>query len=141
MRTTWVLATAAAAGLILTYLGADRLTAADDAVPSIEDIMQKVNKKKGGLHTDVDAALKASSVDWDAVAKKTKQYATLAEFLGKNDPPKGSKQSWAKLTKTYADDAKALNAAAEKKDKAAAAAAHRKLSGECMGCHRQHREM
>ena len=139
MRTTWVLATAAAAGLILTYLGADRLTAADDAVPSIEDIMQKVNKKKGGLHTDVDAALKASSVDWDAVAKKTKQYATLAEFLGKNDPPKGSKQSWAKLTKTYADDAKALNAAAEKKDKTSVTNLHKKLSGECMGCHKVHK--
>ena len=141
MRTTWVLASAAAAGLMLTNLGADRLTAADEKVPTIEDIMQAVNKKKGGLHTDVGDALKMGAVDWDSVKTKTKQYAAMADFLGKNDPPKGSKGSWEKLTKMYAEDAKALNTAAEKKDKSAAMSAHRKLQGECMGCHKAHRAM
>ncbi|HEY1378137.1 MAG TPA: hypothetical protein VGF55_15150 [Gemmataceae bacterium] len=138
---TWMLGAAAAAGLVLANLGADRLTAADDKVPSIEDIMQKVNKRKGGLHSELGDALKAGKIDWEAVQKNTKEYAAFAEFLGKNDPPKGSKASWERLTKTYADDAKTLHEAAEKKDKTALAAAHKKLSGECMGCHRQHRPM
>jgi hypothetical protein len=137
MRTTWILA--ATAGLLLTGLGIDRLVAADDKVPTIEDIMQAVNKKKGGLHTDVGDALKAGSVDWDAVQKKTKEYSAMADFLGKNDPPKGSKTSWDKLTKMYADDAKSLNAAAEKKDKATAMSVHRKISGECAVCHKAHK--
>ncbi|HEX4591306.1 MAG TPA: hypothetical protein VH120_15325 [Gemmataceae bacterium] len=140
MRTTWVLAWAATAGLLLTGFGVNRLGAADDKVPTIEDIMQKVNKKKGGLHADVGDALKKGTVDWDTIQAKTKQYATLADFLGKNDPPKGSKASWEKLTKTYADDAKTLNSAAEKKDKQGATTAWNKLSRECMGCHRQHKE-
>ena len=141
MRKTWILATAATAGLLLANFGADRLGAADDKVPTIEDIMQAVNKKKGGLHTDVSAALKKSPVDWDMVQTKTKQYTAMADFLGKNDPPKGSKTSWAKLTKIYADDAKTLNDAAQKKDLATATATIKKLSGECMGCHRAHRGM
>jgi hypothetical protein len=141
MRKTWILAAAALAGLLLADFGADRLAAADDKVPTIEDIMQAVNKKKGGLHSDVGDALKMGSVDWDAVQKKTKSYAAMAEFLGKNDPPKGSKASWDKLTKTYADDAKALNAAAEKKDKSTLATMHKKLSGECAACHKQHKGM
>jgi cytochrome c556 len=137
MRTTWILA--ATAGLLLTGFSFDRLVAADDKVPSIEDIMQAVNKKKGGLHTDVGDALKAGSVDWETVQKKTKEYSAMADFLGKNEPPKGTKASWEKLTKMYATDAKALNDAAEKKDKAAASATWRKLGGECMGCHKQHK--
>jgi cytochrome c556 len=141
MRKTWILAAAATAGLLLANFRADRLGAADDKVPTIEDIMQAVNKKKGGLHTDVSDALKMGTIDWDSVQTKTKQYSAMADFLGKNDPPKGSKSSWAKLTKTYADDAKALNAAAEKKDKATATSAIKKLSGECMGCHKVHRGM
>jgi cytochrome c556 len=139
MRKMWILTTAAAAGLMLANIGADRIGAADDAAPSIEDIMTKINKKNVGLHSDVGTALKAGTVDWDALAKKTKEYATLAAALGKNDPPKGSKMSWAKLTKAYADDATALNAAAEKKDKTVAAATLRKLQGQCMACHSAHR--
>ncbi len=139
MSKTWILATASMAGLMLANVGADRLGAADDKVPTIEDIMQAVNKKKGGLHSDVGAALKMSTVDWDTVQAKTKQYAAMADFLGKNDAPKGSKASWDKLTKMYADDAKALNAAAEKKDKATAMTTWNKLSRECMACHKAHR--
>jgi cytochrome c556 len=135
----WILT--AVAGLVLANVVVDRLNAADDKVPTIEEIMQKVNKKKGGLHNDIGDAIKMSSLDWDKVQEKTKQYATMADFLGKNDPPKGSKTSWEKLTKTYADDAKALNEAAENKDKAKLVSLHKKLSGECMGCHRAHRGM
>jgi cytochrome c556 len=141
MRKTWILATAVTAGLLLANFGADRLGAADDKVPTIEDIMQKVNKRNTGLHSVVGTALKGATVDWDAVQAKTKEYTTLADALGKNDPPKGTKASWDKLTKMYAEDAKALNDAAEKKDKATVTSLHKKLSGECMACHKAHREM
>ena len=110
-------------------------------VPTISDIMQQVNKRKSGVHTEVGEALQAESVDWAAVEPKTKNYAALADFLGKNDPPKGDKTSWESLTTAYAADAQTLHAAAEKKDKDAALAAHQKLSDSCMGCHRSHREM
>src|SRR5437773_11027492 len=88
--------------------------AAAAGVPTITEIMQKVNKRKGGLHSDVGEALRASPVDWAAVQQATKEYAALTDFLGKNDPPKGDKASWEMLAKAYAGDAQALQAAAEK---------------------------
>jgi cytochrome c556 len=132
----WLLGLAAA-GLGLTNLA--HLGAADDKVPSVEDIMKMVNKKKGGLHSDVAELLKAGSPDWATLQDKTKKYAAMADFLGKNDPPQGDKSSWDKLTKAYAAEAKTLNAAADKKDKAAATAAMGKLQKSCMGCHKLHR--
>jgi len=110
-------------------------------VPTIHDIMEQVNRRKSGLHSEVGEALQAESIDWATIEPKAKNYAALADFLGKNDPPKGDKASWESLSKAYAADAQGLHAAAEKKDKDAALAAHQKLSDSCMGCHRAHREM
>lgn len=132
----WLLGLAAA-GLVLTNLA--HLGAADGKVPSVEDIMKAVNKKKGGLHADVADLLKAGSIDWATVQDKTKKYSAMADFLGKNDPPQGDKSSWEKLTKAYAADANTLNTAAQKKDKAGATAAMGKLQKSCMGCHKVHR--
>jgi cytochrome c556 len=121
--------------------GSGGATAAAGGTPSISDIMQQVNRRKSGLHSEVGEALQAEPVDWATIEPKTKNYAALADFLGKNDPPKGDKASWESLTKAYAADAQTLHAAAEKKDKDAALAAHQKLNDSCMGCHRSHREM
>jgi cytochrome c556 len=112
---------------------------ANEAATTIAEIMQKVNKGKDALHRVVGDQLKADPVDWPAVQKNTKEYAALAEFLGKNDPPKGDKASWESLTKAYTDDARALNDAAGKNDKAAALAVHQKISDSCMTCHQSHR--
>jgi len=120
--------------------GTGGANAAASGVPTISDIMQQVNRGKGSLHREVGEALQAESVDWAAIEPKAKNYAALADFLGKNDPPKGDKASWESLSKAYAADAQGLYAAAEKKDKEAALAAHQKLSDSCMGCHRAHRE-
>jgi cytochrome c556 len=129
----WLLGLAAV-GLVLSNLGA-----ADDKTPSVDEIMKAVNKKKGGLHTDVADALKAGSPDWTLLQDKTKKYAAFADFLGKNDPPQGDKASWAKLCKAYAAEAGNLNAAAQKMDKAATSASLAKLGKTCMGCHQVHR--
>jgi cytochrome c556 len=136
---TWMLGAAGVAVALLAGLGAGRLGAADTKSPTIEEIMQKVNKGKDALHSTVGQQLKANTIDWAAVQKNTKDYANLAEFLGKNDPPKGDKASWESLTKAYTDDAKALNDAAGKNDKTAALAVHQKISDSCMTCHQAHR--
>jgi hypothetical protein len=115
--------------------------AASGGVPSIHDIMEQVNRRKSGLHSEIGDSLQGESIDWSVIEPKSKNYAALADFLGKNDPPKGDKASWESLTKAYAADAQSLHAAAEKKDKDSALAAHQKLSDSCMGCHRSHREM
>ena len=124
----------AAAVTLVTVLGAG---AADN--PDIETIMKKVNAKKGGLHAALMSDLKAGTVDWDAASKKSKEYYDLVSSLGKNDPPKGDKKSWEKLTKDYTDNAKTLADSCEKKDKSGATGALGKISNSCMTCHRAHR--
>jgi len=123
---------------VVLFSSSTQMTAADKDVPNIEDIMKIVNKPKG-LHKTVGKALEEATVNWDDVTKMTKQYSELADALPKNKCPKGDAKSWDKLCKSYADDAKALNAAAGKKDKEAAKVAFGKLNKSCQGCHDEHR--
>src|SRR4051794_19111921 len=76
--------------------------AADD--PNISEVMKKVNSKKG-LMPKVNEGLKADKQDWDALKTQSHDMKKLIDALAKNEPPKGSKESWEKLTKKYAEDA------------------------------------
>src|SRR5260370_36134017 len=89
------------------------LSADGDKALSIKDIMKKLNSPTG-LQPNLGKELKDDEPSWDDIQKETKELASLAAALAKNDPPKGSKESWTKLTKTDADNAKALDDAAHK---------------------------
>jgi cytochrome c556 len=111
-------------------------TAANNlAEPTIKEVMKKVNGK-AGLKGDIDADIKAAK--WDDLTTKAKELVPLAKALGKNDPPKGDKESWKKYTDAYAKAADDLEAAAEKKDADAAKTAFKVITT-CMGCHSAHR--
>jgi cytochrome c556 len=132
------------AGLLVCagiFVSLDSATAANEAVPDTETIMKKLNKKRGevGLHPRLQPMLGAEKIDWEAVTPMAKEYSELASALGKNNCPKGNTASWDKLCKSYAQDAKALEAAASKKDKSAAVAAFEKLNKSCQSCHDEHR--
>src|SRR6202011_605450 len=84
--------------------------------------------------------LAAPSPDWEKIQKTTKDFVILGAALAKNNPPRGDKESWAKLARQYFNDAKAMDDAAEQKDKQATLAARAKLAGSCMACHRAHKK-
>ena len=107
--------------------------------PGIKQIMAKLAKGPGSLTPVLASALKAEQPAWDTIQAQTKEFAKVAADLGRYEPPKGSKESWSKLTAAYAESASELEKAAEAKDKDAALAAHAKLAGSCMACHREHR--
>jgi hypothetical protein len=115
--------------------------AADKAVPNIKEIMSKLNKPSM-LRPNLGQDLMEDEPDWDMIQTETKQFVELVEALGKNTPAKGDKASWDRLTKDYLDKAKAMDAAARRKDKQGALAAHQKLSGNdfCKRCHDAHRK-
>ena len=137
----WLLGSTALALGLLALLADGPAGAADATTPTIDAIMKKVNGKNGLHRKGLPDALKATPVDWANVQKQTKEYADLAGALGKNDPPKGDKASWEKLTKSYADSAKELFTAAEKKDKDTITSVQGKIGRTCMNCHKAHREM
>jgi cytochrome c556 len=111
-----------------------------DKPSEVKEIMVKVNKTGTGLYPTVVQELRQDDTNWDQVKKDTKEIARLTATLGKLDPPKGEKDSWQKLTKTYADNTKVLDAAAAKMDKEAAKAVAAKLGESCDACHKVHRK-
>ncbi|MBY0522560.1 MAG: cytochrome c [Gemmataceae bacterium] len=114
---------------------------AQDKPPTIKQIMGKVNKGPNSLCPTIGKALRADEPQWDDIQKETKELAALAAVLGKNSPPKGEQASWDDLAKVYASNAKALDDAAQKKDKTAAQAAFQRLADmkNCNACHNAHR--
>jgi cytochrome c556 len=126
-----------AVGLLVGVVGA-----ADDksksSIPTISDVMRKVNGK-AGLQKAVGKALTSDMIDWDDVQKKTKEMLEHVEALGKNTPEKGTKESWEKLTKSWLDSAKKVDEAAKKKDKEATTKALTVLQGACRTCHSAHK--
>jgi hypothetical protein len=104
----------------------------------IHKIMFRLGKGPQALTAVIGKDLDADPPPWDTLQSNAREYAQLAADLGKNDPPRGSKESWDKHTAAYAEAAAALDKAAQAKDRDAAREAHTKLSGSCMGCHREH---
>jgi cytochrome c556 len=107
--------------------------------PTIKEIMNKAHKGGNSILTSVGNELRGSDPDWDDVQNQTKDLVKLGTALGKNNPPAGEKESWQRLTAEYLTNAKALDAAAQKKDKAGAQAAYKKLTTSCKTCHQAHR--
>jgi hypothetical protein len=113
-----------------------------DGTPSkIKQIMMKVGKGPQALNPALGKGLDAEQPARETMQPLTKEYAQLAADLSQNDPPKGSAESWKKLTGAYAESAAALDRAAQAKDQTAAKAAHKQLTDSCMGCHREHHQM
>jgi hypothetical protein len=107
-------------------------------VLSIESIMKTVHGKRG-LMKSLEPMLTAKQVKWDQVQATTAKILPLAVALGKRKPDKGTKESWADLTDTYADFAKELDDAAKKKDAVAAKDAFDFLNNSCSKCHDRHK--
>jgi cytochrome c556 len=123
----------AAAGLALL---AGIAMAAD---PTIKEIMTRAHKGSKSLLTNMNTELKEDEPDWNDVQKDSKELVELGTSLGKNRPPKGEQTTWERLTKNYVTNAKALEAAAQSKDKSAAKASLGKLQMSCRECHMNHR--
>jgi cytochrome c556 len=113
--------------------------AAAENQPSIKAIMKKANDGDASLFGQVGKELMADEPNWAGIRTKTKELLSLADSLSKNTPPRGTKESWKKLTQEYATNLRALDDAAQKKNKDGADAAHQKLITSCNACHRVHK--
>jgi hypothetical protein len=127
------------AGLIFSVTFATGLLEArDEKAPEIKEVMGKVGKPSG-LYPSVAAELREADPMWEQVKQDTKEMSKLLATLAKATPPKGDKDSWSKLTKAFADNAKALEKAAAKMDLKAARDVSKKMGDSCKGCHAAHR--
>jgi hypothetical protein len=114
-----------------------------DAEPAAQgpmrSTMRKMHDRFDGIFPHIASGL-AENPDWTEVQKLTGEYLENARIVIALDPPKGSKDSWANLTKQYLANAKELDDAANKKDAPKCIAVQRKLAQSCKSCHSVHRD-
>jgi cytochrome c556 len=103
---------------------------------TVSEVMKKVNGKKGAVGK---ASTAVKDGKWDDAATAAKDIKKGGEDLSKNTAPKGEKESWTKLTKSYAESTKAMSDAVEKKDKEAYDKAAKAVGGSCKTCHDAHK--
>ncbi len=108
---------------------------------TLERIMSTLAKGPNSMTPVLGKDLAVDKPDWDVIQGLTKEYARLAGQMGAETPPRGTPESWAKLTGEFAAAAETMNKAAIAKDKAAALAAHQNISNSCKACHQEHRPM
>jgi hypothetical protein len=130
---------AAALGLAAGVALACSSAGAQDANPSVKDIMTRAHKGANSLLATIGKGLRSSDPNWSDLQAKSQELVRLGTSLGKNEPPQGPKPSWDKLTRQYLDTTKNLETAAESKDKEAALAAHKGIVGSCKACHQVHK--
>jgi phage FluMu protein Com len=109
-----------------------------DGLP-IREIMTRLAKGPQSLGNSIGAGLKGDAPAWDLLQGQTKEYLSLAKSMAGQDPPRGSKESWANLTGSFVEAATALDQSVRGQDRDAAVAAHASLSSSCMSCHQEHR--
>jgi cytochrome c556 len=113
--------------------------AQDDEMPTIKQIMAKLHRGSKGALNVVKSQLKGDSPNWSTVETEAKVIEKFGAFLPKSEPPKGEKESWDKLAKSYEDNAKKLKEAAGDKDLDKAKEAAGALGKSCTACHKAHR--
>jgi hypothetical protein len=120
----------------LQRAGADE----EKKTPTIKQVMAKVHKGSPSLLKKVGDQLQEESPPWDTILNETKDFVSFGAALAKNEPPRGDKESWAKLAQQYYDKSKAMDEAARQKDDKAALAAQKNLTRSCASCHAAHRK-
>jgi len=129
-------------GALFTGIAVTALCVAVDAAdekkpPTIKEVMKAVAAKDTGFCGQCAAAAKAEK--WEDAQKYAKKLAECAAALQKNKCPLGDAESWAKLSKEFADQAEAVSKAAESKDTAKFNDALKTFTGSCKACHEAHK--
>jgi cytochrome c556 len=112
---------------------------ADDATPSIKEIMGKLHKGTNAPLAKLKTALKADKPDWKMVRDLSDDFVSLGACLAENEPPRGDKSAYEQLAGAYYENAKSLDAAARAEDRARAQAALNKIGASCKVCHTAHK--
>src|SRR5690348_11745306 len=79
----------------------------------IKAIMVKLDRGPNALNKAIGKGLEADPPDWATLQTQSGEYASLVSGLGKLEPPKGSPESWAKLTSAFAASATDLDHATQ----------------------------
>jgi hypothetical protein len=108
-------------------------------VPTIKQIMREAHECRTAYIRDVRNEMVKEEPNWELIAGRSRELVRAGKLLSLNTPPKGSAESWEKLTSLYIARATILVDAAERKDKDEGHVVARRLQTMCAGCHRVHK--
>lgn len=120
-------------------LASHRAIAADGEAITPDVVMHSLFAGKNSPLKALKAEVESDAPNWAKIKENAAKFPKYGPELGKNEPPQGDKDSWAKLTKILADESKALDEAAAKEDRGAVAAHVKSLGASCKSCHSVHR--
>src|SRR5947209_6183003 len=66
--------------------------------PVIKEAMVKIGRGPGSLSSQLNQELKQTPPPWDAIGPQAHEVATLAASIVKEEPTRGDKDSWARLS-------------------------------------------
>lgn len=108
-------------------------------VPTIKEIMREAHQCRTAYIRDVRVEMDKEEPDWELIGNRSRELVRAGNLLSLNTPPKGSAESWEKLTSLYIARATVLTDAAERKDKDEGRVVARRLQSMCASCHRAHK--
>jgi len=109
---------------------------AEEKTPTIKQVMKTVAGKQGLC---AQCAAAGKGMKWEDAQKLAKSLTACCANLPKNKCPKGDAASWEKLSKQYAEQAAAVQKAADDKDAQAFTAALKTFTSSCGACHKAHK--
>jgi hypothetical protein len=98
-----------------------------------------MNELDGTIDKDVGAKLKTQPVDWGRLAPLAQRYTDITAEVSRSPPPKGSVESWGKLSSVFALNGRRLRDAVQMHDRNDAYEAWNDLHRSCGKCHEAHR--
>jgi hypothetical protein len=125
--------------VLFTGFSSPLTRAEEEKIPTIKEIMQESHQCRTAYVRLVREELQKEEVDWGMVGTKSRALIQTGKLLAKNTPPKGSAESWEKLTSVYTANAVLLADAAERHDKETATRHQQAMYRMCATCHRAHR--
>jgi hypothetical protein len=101
--------------------------------------MKKLNRGPTSLTPSLQLELREDDPDWETIREMTAEYVKQTAGLAKQKPPRGAAASWEPLARAYDTDARALDDAARRRNRAAASAALQRINRSCTNCHNAHK--
>lgn len=108
-------------------------------IPTIKEIMREAHQCRTAYIRDVRMEIDKEEPDWELIRSRSRELVRAGKLLSLNTPPRGSAESWEKLTTHYIARATVLAEAAEGKDKEEGRVVARRLQSMCAGCHKAHK--
>jgi hypothetical protein len=123
----------------LALIGVSACSSGSGGAKGSSPLAVLMNELDGTIDKDAGAVLKDQPVDWGRLTPLAQRYAEITAQVSRNPPPKGSAESWGKLSSGFAANGHRLRDAVQMHDRNDAYEAWNDLHRSCVKCHQAHR--